>query len=111
MDALRVLFVGGSGTISSACSELAVSRGLDLYVLNRGQSKDRPLPAQATVLHGDIRDPQSVTKAIDGLDYKGITTTIKFQENGELEEASQVINLFEQKDGAIAVVGDIREQS
>jgi branched-chain amino acid transport system substrate-binding protein len=54
---------------------------------------------------------ESVSKAITGLDYKGITTTIKFQENGELEEASQVINLFEQKDGAISVVGDIREQS
>jgi branched-chain amino acid transport system substrate-binding protein len=54
---------------------------------------------------------ESVAKAITGLDYKGITTTIKFQENGELEEASQVINLFKQEGGAIAVVGDIREQS
>ena len=54
---------------------------------------------------------ESVSKAITGLDYKGITTTIKFQENGELEEASQVINLFEQKSGAIQVVGDIRDQS
>jgi len=78
MDALRVLFVGGSGTISSACSELAVARGLDLYVLNRGQSKDRPLPAQATVLHGDIRDPQSVTKAIDGLDFDVVVDWVAF---------------------------------
>lgn len=54
---------------------------------------------------------ESVAKAIKDLDYKGITTTIKFQKNGELEEASQVINLFEQKGGAISVVGDIREQS
>lgn len=54
---------------------------------------------------------ESVSKAIKDLNYEGITTTIKFQENGELEESSQVINLFEQKDGAISVVGDIREQS
>jgi branched-chain amino acid transport system substrate-binding protein len=54
---------------------------------------------------------ESVAKAITDLDYKGITTTIKFQQNGELEEKSQVINLFEQKAGAIKVVGDIREQS
>ncbi len=54
---------------------------------------------------------ESVASAINDLNYDGITTTIKFQENGELEEASQVINLFEQKDGAIVVVGDIREQS
>jgi branched-chain amino acid transport system substrate-binding protein len=54
---------------------------------------------------------ESVAKAIGGLDYKGITTTIKFQSNGELEEASQVINLFLQKSGAISVVGDIRDQN
>lgn len=59
---------------------------------------------------GDVTR-ESVAKAIDELDYKGITTTIKFQDNGELEEASQVINLFTQKDGKIVVVGDIRDQS
>ena len=53
---------------------------------------------------------ESVAKAITALDYKGITTTIKFQSNGELEEASQVINLFAQKNGSISVVGDIRDQ-
>jgi nucleoside-diphosphate-sugar epimerase len=78
MDALRVLFVGGSGIISSACSELAVARGLDLYVLNRGQSQTRPLPAEATVLHGDIRDPLSVTKAIDGLDFDVVVDWVAF---------------------------------
>lgn len=54
---------------------------------------------------------ESVAKAINDLDYKGITTTIKFQPNGELVEQSQVINLFEQKDGKILVIGDMKEQS
>jgi len=54
---------------------------------------------------------EAVAKAIGSLDYKGITTTIKFQSNGELEEAGQVINLFTQKGGNISVVGDIRDQS
>jgi branched-chain amino acid transport system substrate-binding protein len=69
------------------------------------------IEAIKTAKEGGEVTRESVSKAITGLDYKGITTTIKFQENGELEEASQVINLFEQKDGAISVVGDIREQS
>ena len=30
------LFIGGSGIISSACSQLAVERGFDVYALNRG---------------------------------------------------------------------------
>ena len=35
---MKVLFIGGTGVISSACSELALARGIDLYLLNRGQS-------------------------------------------------------------------------
>jgi hypothetical protein len=33
-----VLFIGGSGIISSACSRLAAERDIDLFVLNRGLS-------------------------------------------------------------------------
>jgi branched-chain amino acid transport system substrate-binding protein len=54
---------------------------------------------------------ENVSKQIGSLDYKGITTTIKFQSNGELEEAGQVINLFTQKGGKISVIGDIRQQN
>jgi nucleoside-diphosphate-sugar epimerase len=78
MGDLRVLFIGGSGTISSACSSLAVERGIELYVLNRGRSVERPLPEQATVLQGDVRDPQSVAKALDGPDFDAVVDWVAF---------------------------------
>src|SRR5918998_4398774 len=78
MNAQKVLFVGGSGIISSACSALAVERGMDLYLLNRGRSTDRPVPAGVTELRGDIRDPASVTKAIDGLDFDAVGDWVAF---------------------------------
>jgi nucleoside-diphosphate-sugar epimerase len=78
MGDLRVLFIGGSGTISSACSSLAVERGIELYVLNRGRSVERPLPEQATVLQGDVRDPKSVGKALDGLDFDAVVDWVAF---------------------------------
>jgi nucleoside-diphosphate-sugar epimerase len=78
MDALRVLFIGGSGIISSACSALAVERGIDLYVLNRGSSTDRPLPPRATVLRGDIRDPASVQAALAGRDFDAVVDWVAF---------------------------------
>lgn len=53
---------------------------------------------------------EAVNSAVNDLDYKGITTTVKFQENGELDASSQVINLFQQKDGAITLLGNIKEQ-
>lgn len=60
---MKVLFIGGTGTISSACSQLALDRGIDLYLLNRGKSS-RPIPAEAKILRGDIRDPNSVEKVL-----------------------------------------------
>jgi nucleoside-diphosphate-sugar epimerase len=32
---MKILFIGGTGLISSACSELAVERGHELFLLNR----------------------------------------------------------------------------
>src|SRR5450755_2608134 len=69
---LRVLFIGGSGTISSACSWLAAERDIELFVLNRGVSMDRPLPAQATVLHGDVRDPVSDRDAVGDREFDAV---------------------------------------
>ena len=74
---LKVLFIGGTGIISSACSELALERGLDLYLLNRGQSS-RPTPAGATVLHGDIRQPDSVRAALGDLQFDVVVDWIAF---------------------------------
>jgi len=49
-----------------------------------------------------------VFAAVNAVDFKGITTEIKFQPNGEVEQ--QVINLYQQKDGKIGLLGDITKQ-
>ncbi len=61
---MKVLFIGGTGIISSACSKLAVERGLALTLLNRGESTRRPVPEGARVVHGDIRQPETVAAAL-----------------------------------------------
>jgi nucleoside-diphosphate-sugar epimerase len=78
MSGLRVLFIGGSGVISSACSRLAVERGIELSVLNRGRSAHRPLPAGATVLRGDVRDPVSVREALGDRDFDAVVDWVAF---------------------------------
>ena len=52
---------------------------------------------------------QSVWDAVNKVDYKGITTEVKFQPNGEVE--AQVINLYQQKAGKILLVGNIMSAS
>ncbi len=74
---MKVLFIGGTGKISSACSALAVERGIDLYFLNRGQT-DRPVPAGVTVLTGDIRDPESARAALGDHHFDAVVNWIVF---------------------------------
>lgn len=51
---MKILFIGGTGLISSACSELALSRGYELFILNRSVSTKYPLPKGANNLIGDV---------------------------------------------------------
>ncbi len=74
----RILFIGGSGVISSACSRAAVEAGLELYVLNRGTSTSRPLPPGVTRLQADAREPGSVRQAIKDLEFDSVTDWVAF---------------------------------
>jgi nucleoside-diphosphate-sugar epimerase len=64
MAAQRVLIVGGNGIISSSVSRLALERGFEVTLLNRGRSTTRPPVDGAEVLIGDADDAASVASAI-----------------------------------------------
>lgn len=53
MSALTALFIGGNGIISSAVSRLAIERGVDLTLLNRGTESKRPPIEGARHITGD----------------------------------------------------------
>lgn len=78
MGKLKVLFIGGSGVISSACARVAVESGLDLYVLNRGQTAARPLPEGVTELRADVREPSSVRDALGDLEFDSVVDWVAF---------------------------------
>ena len=75
---MNVLFIGGTGIISSACSALAVERGIELYLLNRWRTTTRPVPEGARVLQGDIRDPESVVEALGDMTFDVVVDWIAF---------------------------------
>jgi nucleoside-diphosphate-sugar epimerase len=74
---MKVLFIGGTGVISSACTDLAVERGIDLALLNRGQSH-RPTPAGTRLITADIRDSDSVRNALGDEKFDVIVNWIAF---------------------------------
>ena len=55
---MKVLFIGGTGNISSASSRLAIKKGIDLYHLNRGRSTVQISGVKTLV--GDINKPNEL---------------------------------------------------
>jgi nucleoside-diphosphate-sugar epimerase len=74
---MKVLFLGGTGVISSACSRLAVSRGIELVLLNRGQTA-RPIPEGVRVLQGDVRDRASMARALGDATFDVVVNWLGF---------------------------------
>jgi nucleoside-diphosphate-sugar epimerase len=58
---MRILFLGGTGIISTACVELALARGHEVHVLNRGH---RPAPAGVQAHAADLGDEAAVQRAL-----------------------------------------------
>jgi nucleoside-diphosphate-sugar epimerase len=75
---MKLLFVGGTGTISSACSQLAVERGHELFLLNRGQTTMRAVPEGAHLLRGDIRDREGVRAVLAGRSFDAVVDWIAY---------------------------------
>jgi nucleoside-diphosphate-sugar epimerase len=78
MSDLRVLFLGGTGIISSACSRRAVEAGLELTVVNRGKTSIRPLPPEVRQLTADVDDPAAFA-AIAGEDFDVVVDWLAFR--------------------------------
>jgi nucleoside-diphosphate-sugar epimerase len=74
---MRILFIGGTGIISSACTRRAVERGMDLTLVCRGKSA-RAVPKGVRVLHADIRQPASVLAAIGNERFDAVVNWIAF---------------------------------
>ncbi len=61
-----VLFIGGTGVISSACVAEAVELGFDVTVLNRGRTVTRALPEGVRSLSADLDDDAAMKAALRG---------------------------------------------
>lgn len=73
---MRVLFIGGSGNISSACSRLAVERGIELVHFNRGL---RPVLPGVRTIRGDLGDRAEMARLLAGERFDVVVNWIVFE--------------------------------
>jgi len=72
---MKILFIGGTGIISTASAELAVERGLDLTLLNRGKRGNIRGTKQ---LVADISDVSSAQKILGDTEWDVVVDFISF---------------------------------
>ena len=72
---MKALFIGGTGTISSAVTSLALERGWEITLLNRG---NRQIPEGARLIQADIRDEADVRGKIGGMRFDVVADFIAF---------------------------------
>ena len=74
---MKVLFIGGKGIISEGVSRLAIEKGFDLYLLNRG-NRNLYIPEGAKVINGDIRDYNTVKEVLKPYSFDVVVDWIAF---------------------------------
>lgn len=74
---MNVLFIGGTGNISTACARLAVQRGIKITLLTRGQHT-ADVPADVEKIRADVNDAATVAAALQGRRYDAVVNWTVF---------------------------------
>jgi nucleoside-diphosphate-sugar epimerase len=95
---MNVLFIGGTGIISTHCVELALERGWDVTLLNRGLS--RPAPDGCRQILADIRNPAQSAEALGSESFDAVIDWVTFLP----EHVETDIELFRDRTGQLVLI-------
>jgi nucleoside-diphosphate-sugar epimerase len=88
---IRVLFIGGTGTISASCVRLAAAQGMVVSVLNRGtNSAGRSLPAGVEQVTADIADDESLRAALSDRTFDSVVNFLSY----DADDVARWVALF-----------------
>jgi len=74
---MKALFIGGTGTISTAISSRLLEEGHELWLINRGTRNDA-LPPGAHIIRADINDEETVARQLEGQKFDVVADFIAF---------------------------------
>jgi nucleoside-diphosphate-sugar epimerase len=74
---MKVLFIGGTGIISTASTRLAAERGIDLTLLRRGEHAT-DLPSNVSAITADITDEAAVVEALGKECFDAVVDWVAF---------------------------------
>lgn len=74
---MKILFIGGTGTISTAITNLLPTLGHQLTLLNRGNNNDQ-IPENVEVIIGDIYNEADIAQKLSGKFFDVVVNFIAF---------------------------------
>ncbi len=87
---MKILFIGGTGTLSTACAKACVSAGMDVHLLLRGTRNHR-VPSGANVIQCDLRkEPKQAADLLKGQEWDCVADFVLY----EPEHTRQDVELF-----------------
>lgn len=75
---MKVLMIGGTGTISMAITRLLCQSGWEVYLLNRGSRREE-MPGTVHWIQADMNQEAAVQQAIQGLQFDCVCQFIGFE--------------------------------
>ena len=78
---MKVLYIGGTGTISASCVARSVAEGSEVHILNRGRNPSgRPVPEAVSVHTADVYDVSTTADALAGHEFDCVVDFLSFDE-------------------------------
>ncbi|MDD6279979.1 MAG: SDR family oxidoreductase [Oscillospiraceae bacterium] len=74
---MKILLIGGTGTISTAITHSLAENGHEVYLLNRG-NQNSGLPSNIRFINCDINDENAAAEKLDGMTFDAVCDFIGF---------------------------------
>lgn len=75
---MKILIIGGTGTISTAISrQLLGDSSVELYLVNRG-NRNSELPGNANIIEADVSDEAAFAAKVEGMSFDAVCDFIAF---------------------------------
>lgn len=74
---MKVLFIGGTGTISMAITRLLAEQKHEVYLINRG-NRNSELPDNVQIIQGDINNEADISAKLNGMQFDAVCDFIGF---------------------------------
>lgn len=89
---MKILLIGGTGTLSTDTTQLCIEKGYEVYLFNRGNRKNK-FTDKTKIFIGDINDLQKAKELLSGVQFDVVIDYLTFN----VDTLKKRIELFKNK--------------